>query len=58
MAKQMTRDQLVERIEMTKQAIMFAGPIHRRDLQKHLHRMQAELAQYDRFQAEARRKVV
>lgn len=54
----MTREQLVERIEMTKQAIMFAGPVHRRDLWKHLKRMRAELAQYDRFQAEAKRKVV
>ena len=53
----MTRDELIERIEMTKKAIMFAGPVHRRDLRKHLKRMLAQLAQYDRFQADARRKV-
>ena len=51
------REQLIERIEMTKKAIQFAGPVHRRDLRKHLKRMLAQVAQYDRFQAEARRKV-
>lgn len=53
----MTRDELIERIEMTKKAIMFAGPVHRRDLRKHLKRMLAQLAQYDRFQEAAKRKV-
>ena len=52
------REQLIERIELTKKAIMFAGPVHRRDLQKHLKRMLSQLRQYDRFQADARRKVV
>ena len=37
------RDQLIERIEMAKKAIMFAGPVHRRDLRKHLKRMLAQL---------------
>lgn len=50
----MTRDELQERINLTETAIMFAGPIHRRDLQKHLRRMQKELRDYDRFQREAR----
>ena len=53
----MNREQLIERIEMTKKAIMFAGPVHRRDLRKHLKRMLAQLAQYDRFQADARQGV-
>lgn len=53
----MTRKELVDRIETTKQAIMFAGPVHRRDLQKHLKRMLAQLRQYDAFQAAAKRKV-
>ena len=52
-----SREQLIERIEMTKKAIMFAGPVHRRDLRKHLKRMLAQVAQYDRYQADARRKV-
>lgn len=57
MAEGLTRDELIERIEMTKKAIMFAGPIHRRDLRKHLKRMLAQLAQYDRFQVAARQEV-
>ena len=51
------RDQLIEKIETTKKAIQFAGPVHRRDLRKHLKRMLAQVAQYDRYQADARRKV-
>ena len=54
----MTRDELIEKIEAVKQAIPFAGPIHRRDLRKHLKRMLAQLRQYDAFQAAAKRKVV
>ena len=54
----MTRDELIEKIEITKKAIQFAGPIHRRDLRKHLKRMLAQLAQYDRFQAGAKQEVV
>ena len=53
----MNREQMVEKIELTKQAIMFAGPVHRRDLQKHLKRMLAQLAQYDRYRAAARQGV-
>lgn len=52
----MTRDELIEKIDITKKAIMFAGPVHRRDLGKHLRRMLGQLAQYDRFQAAARRE--
>lgn len=50
----MTRDELQEKIRLTETALMFAGPIHRRDLQKHLRRMQKELRDYDRFQREVR----
>ena len=53
----MTRDELIERIEMTRKAIQFAGPVHRRDLRKHLKRMLAQLRQYDAFQAAARQEV-
>ena len=53
----MTRDELIERIEMTRKAIQFAGPVHRRDLRKHLKRMLAQLRQYDAYQAAAQRKV-
>ena len=51
------REQLIDRIEMTKKAIQFAGPVHRRDLRKHLKRMLAQVAQYGRYQAEVQRKV-
>lgn len=53
----MTRDELIEKIDITKKAIMFAGPVHRRDLRKHLKRMLAQLRQYDAFQAAEQRKV-
>lgn len=53
----MTRKELVDRIETTKKAIMYAGPINRRILQKHLKRMLAQLRQYDRFQAATRQEV-
>ena len=53
----MNREQLVEKIMQTKQEIKTAGPVHRRDLRKHLKRMLAQVAQYDRFQAAARQGV-
>ena len=55
--KEMTRDQLEQEIKLCKQALMFSGPVHYRDLQKHIRRMQAQLKQYDRFQAAARQGV-
>ena len=51
----MTREEMVEKIRMTEQAILYAGPINRRDLRKHLHRMRIELKEYDRYQKEARK---
>ena len=53
----MTRDELIEKIDTTKKAIMFAGPVHRRDLRKHLKRMLAQLRQYDAFQEAAKQGV-
>lgn len=53
----MTRPELIAKIHRTKQEIKTAGPIHKRDLQKCLRRMQAQLAEFDRFQAAARREV-
>ena len=50
----MSRTELEEKIKLTETAIMFAGTIHRRDLEKHLRRMKKELRDYDRFQREAR----
>ena len=53
----MSREQLMEKIMQTKQEIKTAGPVHRRDLRKHLKRMLAQLRQYDRFQAAAKQGV-
>ena len=53
----MTRDELKEKIRRARREMETAGPVHRRDLGKHLKRMTAQLAQYDAFQADARRKV-
>ena len=53
----MTREQMEEKIMQTKREMKNAGPVHYRDLRKHLKRLTAELKQYDRFQATARRGV-
>ena len=53
----MTRQQLMDKIEQTRREIKTAGPVHRRDLRKHLKRMLAQVAQYDRFQAASRQGV-
>lgn len=45
------RQELIEKIRRTKRELKTAGPIHRRDLGKHLKRMQAQLKQYDAYQA-------
>ena len=45
----MTREELVEKIRKTESEIRTAGPIHKRDLHKHLKRMRNELRQYDRY---------
>lgn len=49
----MTRNELVEEIRKKKEEAKRSGPIHRRDLWKHIHRMERELLDYDRFQEEA-----
>ena len=51
------RMELEEKIMQTRQEMKKAGPVHRRDLRKHLKRMLAQLRQYDRFQADTRQEV-
>ena len=51
----MTRSELVSKIMTAKEELQTAGKIHRRDLLKHIKRMQRELRDYDRFHAEAAR---
>ena len=53
----MNREELVERIEEIKRAMVFAGPVHYRDLRKHLKRLTAQLRQYDAFQAATKQGV-
>ena len=47
------REILVWHIRQEKADLKTAGAIHRRDLQKHIRRMERELRDYDRFQAQA-----
>ena len=51
------REILVQKLAQAKADLKTAGPIHRRDLQKYIHRMERELRDYDRFQSAARRGV-
>ena len=48
------RDQQKARIYAAKQELKTAGPHHRRDLMKHIHRMQKELLIYDKYQKAAK----
>ena len=50
----MTREELAEKIRKAEAELKTAGPIHRKDLLKHLRRMRAELTTYDRYQTAAR----
>ena len=49
-----SRDEQKSRIYAAKQELKTAGPHHRRDLLKHIHRMEKELLIYDRYQQSAR----
>lgn len=48
------RQEQKERIRQAKEELKTAGPYHRRDLLKHIHRMEKELLIYDRYQQAAR----
>lgn len=48
------REEQKSRIYAAKQELKTAGPHHRRDLLKHIHRMEKELLIYDRYQQAAR----
>lgn len=53
----MTRNEVIIKIKEKQNEAKIAGPTHRRDLNKYIKRLQRELRDYDRFQAEARRCV-
>ena len=44
-----SRDAYVEKINAARQELETAGIFHRRDLTKHIRRMERELRDYDRF---------
>ena len=48
------REKQIDAIRSAKQELKTAGPHHRRDLLKHIHRMEKELLIYDRYQQAAR----
>ena len=48
------RDQHKAAIRAAKEQLKTAGPHHRRDLMKHIHRMQKELMIYDKYQKAAK----
>ena len=48
------RDEHKQMIRNLKEELKTAGPYHRRDLLKHIHRLEKELKIYDRFQQQAR----
>lgn len=54
----MNREELVARIETKKNELITAGVIHKKDLAKHIRRMERELRDYDRFHAEAAKGVM
>ena len=48
------RQEVKDKIRKSKEELKTAGPHHRRDLLKHIHRMEKELLIYDRYQQAAR----
>ena len=51
----MTRAELIQKLTSAKQELKSAGPIHRRNLQKHIHRLEKELRTYDYYRAAAQK---
>lgn len=45
---ELTRSEIIDKIRSAKAELHTAGPIHRRDLQKHIKRLKGKLIQYDR----------
>lgn len=48
------KDNQIAAIRTAKEELKTAGRYHKRDLLKHIHRMEKELRDYDRFQRETR----
>lgn len=52
----MTREELTQKIAAAKDEMQRSGPIHRRDLYKHIRHMEKELRIYDFYHAQAQKK--
>lgn len=48
-----TRNNFVAKLNVAREELKTAGPIHRKDLLRHIRRMERELRDYDRFHKEA-----
>lgn len=48
------RQEHLEKIRMYKNQLKTSGPKHRRDIMKHIHRLEKELKIYDALQRQAR----
>ena len=48
------RDRHIRTLERLKQELKTAGPIHRKDLQRAIYRMEKELIIYDRYRSQTR----
>lgn len=44
---------MVDKVKAAKAELPLAGPMHRRDLVKHIHRMERQIAMYDRYRGDA-----
>ena len=51
------RQEWKAKIRAAKKELKTAGPHHRRDLLKHIHRMEKELLIYDRFQNASKQNI-
>ena len=49
------REEHLAAMQTVKDQLKTAGPCHRRDLLRQLHRMEKDLKEYDRYQAMAKR---
>lgn len=47
------REAYVKKLNAARNELKTAGPIHRKDLTRHIRRMERELRDYDRFHKEA-----
>lgn len=48
------RERHIHKLDEARRALANAGPIHSRDLQKQIRRMERELIRYDQFRYEAK----